>query len=92
MLRIASLPQLATMHPLLATRLPFMGTTSLLQAAWLQQSFFPGPESAESVGVVTFKKSALVGYESKIDPSRCPSKLIICPIDNEAFDECWGTP
>lgn len=60
LLRMHAFPQLATMHPLLATRLPFMGTTSLLQAAWLQQSFFPGPDSAESVGVVTFKKSALV--------------------------------
>ncbi|WVQ84744.1 hypothetical protein IAT38_006901 [Cryptococcus sp. DSM 104549] len=50
---------LATMHPLLASRLPFMGTTSLLQVAWLQQSFFPGPDSKNSVGVVTFKKSAL---------------------------------
>lgn len=50
---------LATMHPLLASRLPFMGTSSLLQVAWLQQSFFPGPDSSESVGVVTFKKSAL---------------------------------
>lgn len=48
------------MHPLLAARLPFMGTTSLLQVAWLQQSFFPGPDSVESVGVITYKKSALV--------------------------------
>lgn len=48
------------MHPLLASRLPFMGTSSLLQVAWLQGSFFPGPASSESVGVVTYKKSALV--------------------------------
>lgn len=49
-----------------------MGTSSLLQVAWLQQSFFPGPESSESVGVVTFKKSALVSHdESEIDSSRC---------------------
>lgn len=61
--------QLATMHPLLATRLPFMGTSSLLQVAWLQQSFFPGPDSAESVGVVTYKKSSLVGHKSENSPS-----------------------
>ncbi|RDW84778.1 hypothetical protein BP6252_02368 [Coleophoma cylindrospora] len=51
---------LATMHPLLAQRIPYMGTTSLLQVAWLQQSFFPGEESKESVGVITYKKSSLV--------------------------------
>ncbi|OWZ51998.1 hypothetical protein C356_02072 [Cryptococcus neoformans c45] len=50
---------LATMHPFLANRLPFMGTTSLLQVTWLQSSFFPGSDSKDSVGVVTFKKSAL---------------------------------
>ncbi|RSH95303.1 hypothetical protein EHS25_000390 [Saitozyma podzolica] len=50
---------LATMHPYLVNRLPFMGTTSLLQVAWLQQSFFPGPNSKDSVGVITFKKSSL---------------------------------
>ncbi|KAK8870119.1 hypothetical protein IAR55_000689 [Kwoniella newhampshirensis] len=50
---------LATMHPFLVNRLPFMGTTSLLQVAWLQQSFFPGPDSGRSVGVITFKRSAL---------------------------------
>jgi hypothetical protein len=48
------------MHPYLVNRLPFMGTTSLLQVAWLQQSFFPGPNSKDSVGVITFKKSSLV--------------------------------
>ena len=52
--------QLATMHPLLAGRLPYMGTSSLLQVAWLQNSFFPGPDSKDSIGVITFKKSALV--------------------------------
>ncbi|OXG29544.1 hypothetical protein C367_01989 [Cryptococcus neoformans Ze90-1] len=50
---------LATMHPFLSNRLPFMGTTSLLQVTWLQNSFFPGSDSKDSVGVVTFKKSAL---------------------------------
>ena len=55
--------QLATMHPELAGRLPFMGTTSLLQVAWLQQSLFPGPDMTESVGIITFKKSSLVGVD-----------------------------
>lgn len=51
------------MHPFLANRLPFMGTTSLLQVTWLQSSFFPGSDSKDSVGVVTFKKSALVSVQ-----------------------------
>ncbi|KAL7421328.1 hypothetical protein Q5752_004213 [Cryptotrichosporon argae] len=50
---------LATMHPLLAQRLPYMGTSSLIQVAWLQNQVHPGPDSAQSVGVVTFKRSAL---------------------------------
>ncbi|WWD15587.1 hypothetical protein CI109_100009 [Kwoniella shandongensis] len=50
---------LATMHPLLVKRLPFMGTSSLLQVTWLQQTFFPGPNASKAVGVITFKKSAL---------------------------------
>lgn len=51
------------MHPLLVTRLPYMGTSSLLQVAWLQQSFFlAGPDSSKQVGVVTFKKSSLVRW------------------------------
>ncbi|WWC61537.1 uncharacterized protein I303_104121 [Kwoniella dejecticola CBS 10117] len=50
---------LATMHPFLVNRLPYIGTTPLLQVAWLQNSFFPGDDSKESVGVITFKKSAL---------------------------------
>ncbi|WWC89609.1 uncharacterized protein L201_004534 [Kwoniella dendrophila CBS 6074] len=50
---------LATMHPLLVNRLPFIGTSALIQVAWLQQSFYPGEHSKDSVGVITFKKSAL---------------------------------
>ena len=52
------------MHPFLAERLPYMGTTSLLQVAWLQQSFFPGVDSKDSVGVITFRKSSLVRPQS----------------------------
>jgi hypothetical protein len=48
------------MHPYLVDRLPWIGTSSLIQVAWLQNSFFPGAKSAGSVGVVTFKKSSLV--------------------------------
>lgn len=40
-----------------------MGITSLLQVTWLQNSFFPGSDSRDSVGVVTFKKSALVSVQ-----------------------------
>ncbi|OCF32494.1 hypothetical protein I316_05922 [Kwoniella heveanensis BCC8398] len=50
---------LATMHPFLVNRLPYIGTTPLLQVTWLQQSFFPGEDCKDSVGVITFKKSAL---------------------------------
>lgn len=42
-----------------------MGTTSLLQVVWLQQSFFPGPGSWESVGVITYKKTSLVSSVQK---------------------------
>lgn len=47
------------MHPYLVDRLPWIGTSSLIQVAWLQNSFFPGAKPG-SVGVVTFKKSSLV--------------------------------
>ncbi|KAL1410492.1 hypothetical protein Q8F55_004505 [Vanrija albida] len=50
---------LATMHPALSARLPFIGTSALLQVAWLQMSFFPGPDSYRSVGIITLKRSAL---------------------------------
>ncbi|ORY24760.1 hypothetical protein BCR39DRAFT_545807 [Naematelia encephala] len=50
---------LATMHPFLVERLPMMGTSSLIQVGWLQNQFFPGPDSYRSVGVITFKRSAL---------------------------------
>ncbi|WWD02654.1 hypothetical protein V865_000694 [Kwoniella europaea PYCC6329] len=50
---------LATMHPFLVNRLPYIGTSALLQVTWLQQTFFPGEDSKDSVGVITFKKSAL---------------------------------
>lgn len=78
------------MHPLLVTRLPFMGTTSLLQVAWLQQSFFPGPSSSERVGVVTFKKSALVSWDSLLyeRTSTCHLLTIYTFIDNKTFNEC----
>lgn len=48
------------MHPQLVDRLPFIGTTSLLQVAWLQNSFFPEKGEEQNVGVVTFKRSSLV--------------------------------
>lgn len=49
---------LATMHPQLSARVPFIGTSALLQVAWLQNTFYPGQQHA--VGVMTFKRSALV--------------------------------
>ncbi|RSH77658.1 uncharacterized protein EHS24_003219 [Apiotrichum porosum] len=48
---------LATMHPQLSARVPFIGTSALLQVAWLQNTFYPGQQHA--VGVMTFKRSAL---------------------------------
>ncbi|WRT66077.1 uncharacterized protein IL334_003030 [Kwoniella shivajii] len=51
---------LATMHPTLSRQLPFMGTSSLMQVAWLQTSFLPVLEDGKhQVGVITFKKASL---------------------------------
>lgn len=70
------------MHPYLVDRLPWIGTSSLIQVAWLQTSFFPGPKSAGSVGVVTFKKSSLVG-EISVD---------VLTADKETPRECGRSP
>lgn len=82
------------MHPLLAERVPYMGTSSLLQVAWLQQSFFPGKDSNESVGIITYKKSSLVSIISGLLYQLLETwelKRNSRNTDRETFDQRWST-
>lgn len=83
---ITSCGFLATMHPQLAARVPLIGTSSLLQVTWLQNLFFPGPEHA--VGVITFRRSALVSTGCS---SAC-AKSLTGLIDRATSRQCRCTP
>ncbi|OCF57201.1 hypothetical protein L486_04657 [Kwoniella mangroviensis CBS 10435] len=83
---------LATMHPFLVNRLPYIGTSALLQVTWLQQTFFPGEDSKDSVGVITFKKSALPvhGLPEDPDPKKGVFKAVLesrIPYDFEGMEK-----